>query len=49
LRLLQPLIVASFRHESARTLLALKAYADTLEAGAAHAVNGVESQEPRRP
>jgi hypothetical protein len=31
LRLLQPLIVASFRHESARTLLALKAYADKLE------------------
>jgi hypothetical protein len=32
LRLLAPLVVASFRHESARTLLALKAYADKLEA-----------------
>lgn len=30
LRLFQPLIVRAFAHESRRTLLALKAYADTL-------------------
>jgi uncharacterized protein YndB with AHSA1/START domain len=30
LKLLQPVIVGSFRAESARTLVALKAYADTL-------------------
>jgi hypothetical protein len=50
LRLLQPLIVFSFRHESARTLLALKAYADTFEAPSpANAVSGVETQGPGQP
>ncbi len=33
LKLLQPVLVRAFRTESTRTLLALKAYADTLEAG----------------
>ena len=30
LRLFQPMVVRAFAHESRRTLLALKAYADTL-------------------
>jgi uncharacterized protein YndB with AHSA1/START domain len=33
LRLIQPVLIRQFRAESSRTLLALKVYADTLEAG----------------
>jgi hypothetical protein len=31
LKLLKPVLVRAFTHESRRTLLALKAYADTLD------------------